>query len=773
MKTAMRTPMRTPMRTMGAAMVLATVFAGARVSTRQAVTAGADTREIAPSVALDADDIGGVVTGPRGPEAGVWVIAETKELGTQFRKIVVTDDRGRYVIPDLPKATFDVWVRGYGLIDSPHVRAMPGRILALTAVAAPDAKAAAQIYPANYWYSLMQVPPKDAFPMTVGAVTGHERAGEGPGGFDTGAKPNFESDGPVARKGPPVIKTQAEWVNLLKCTACHQMGNLATRQLSKNLGTFSSSAQHWERALRSGQEGTRMIGGVDRFGHERGLAMFADWSDRIAAGEVPQAPPRPQGVERNLVITLWDVSVETAFVHDSISTDKRNPTTNANGPVYGVEWGNDAFVWIDPVKHTKSLIPVPVKDENDRKDMPWFSPRTNEAPSPYWGDELAWRDPASPHTPVMDRQGRVWFNVMTHSPDKQPAYCKEGSGNPFAKVVGYPRNMRGVDYYDPKTGRIAVFDTCFYSSHLMFADDKDDTLYFSITHSTGGIGWVKTKVLLETGNEEKAQGWCPPILDYNGDGKLGAYTRAPEPPEPGLDRLIRSEGYGVSVNPADGSVWYVSPGVPGFIARMTTGVNPPATCTTEVYEPPYDNPKVPGGWGSNPRGIDIDRNGVVWTALSTSSQLASFDRRKCRGPLNGPTAMGQHCPEGWTLYNAPGPKFKGMTDDLGADYFYYNWVDQFDALGLGKNIPVVTGTWSDSLMALDPATKKWTVMRVPYPLGFYTRGLDGRIDDPNTGWKGRGLWAANATHVVWHDEGGKGSTSYMAHFQIRPDPLAK
>ena len=129
--------------------------------------------------------------------------------------------------------------------------------------------------------------------------------------------------------------------------------------------------------------------------------------------------------------------------------------------------------------------------------------------------------------------------------------------------------------------------------------------------------------------------------------------------------------------------------------------------------------------------------------------------------------------EGWALYPAPGPKFKGVTDQLGADFFYYNWVDQFDTLGLGKNIPVVTGTWSDSLMALDPATKKWTVLRVPYPLGFYTRGLDGRIDDPNAGWKGRGLWAANETRVTWLGEGGKGSTSYVVHFQLRPDPLAK
>ncbi len=72
----------------------------------------------AAAVAIDNDDIGGVVTGPKGPEAGVWVIAETRDLPVRFIKIVVTDDQGRYVVPDLPKANYDVWVRGYGLVDS-------------------------------------------------------------------------------------------------------------------------------------------------------------------------------------------------------------------------------------------------------------------------------------------------------------------------------------------------------------------------------------------------------------------------------------------------------------------------------------------------------------------------------------------------------------------------------------------------------------------------------------------------------------------------------
>src|SRR5687767_3071794 len=98
-------------------------------------------------VSIDADDLGGVVTSAKGPEAGVWVIAETRDLPTKYAKIAVTDERGRYVLPDLPKAIYQVWVRGYGLVDSPKVQAAPGKQLNLTAVIAPNAQAAAQYYP--------------------------------------------------------------------------------------------------------------------------------------------------------------------------------------------------------------------------------------------------------------------------------------------------------------------------------------------------------------------------------------------------------------------------------------------------------------------------------------------------------------------------------------------------------------------------------------------------------------------------------------------------
>src|SRR5438552_18246830 len=111
-------------------------------------------------------ELAGVVTSVNGPEAGVWVIAETNDLPTKFAKIVVTDDRGRYLLPELPKASYSVWVRGYGLVDSQKIRTTPGKTVNLTALVAPSPAAAAEYYPAIYWYSMLKVPEKSEFPGT-------------------------------------------------------------------------------------------------------------------------------------------------------------------------------------------------------------------------------------------------------------------------------------------------------------------------------------------------------------------------------------------------------------------------------------------------------------------------------------------------------------------------------------------------------------------------------------------------------------------------------
>ncbi|OFW36510.1 MAG: hypothetical protein A3F70_14600 [Acidobacteria bacterium RIFCSPLOWO2_12_FULL_67_14] len=716
------------------------VAAGLSVFVVASLAGTSATQRAGEAVRIDPDDIGGVVTGPRGPEAGVWVIAETRDLPTTFARIVVTDDRGRYVVPDLPKATYDLWVRGYGLVDSPKVQAAPGVTMNLSAVAAPSPRAAAEYYPASYWYSLVQPPAKSEFPGT----------------------------GPNGNGIAETMRSQADWLNEMRCGACHQIGTKATREFPRTLGVFDSAVDAWERRLRSGQIGGNMSATLTRFGRTRALAMYADWTDRIAAGEVPAAPPRPQGVERNVVISLWSWSDAKGFVHDTISTDKRNPTVNGNGLVYSISrFSAPEMNILDPARHAATGITVPVRDP----DTPFATPQTVVAPSPYWGEEVIWASRPSLHNPMMDHTGRVW---LTHAirANANPDFCRQGSSHPSARQFPLEASTRHLSLYDPKTRQFRFIDTCFTTHHLQFAEDANNTLWFSSGGGGGGrqvLGWFNTKLFDETGDGARAQGWTPFVIDANGNGRRDAYVEPDQPVDQTRDKRIQGGSYGVIPSPVDGSIWVAAPGVPGAIIRVTPGPNPPETALSEIYEPPFNNPRSAVN-GYNPRGIDIDRNGVIWTALAGSGHLASFDRRKCK-VTSGPTATGQHCPEGWTLHLTPGPRFKGVTDEANADMLYYNWVDQFDTLGLGRNVPIATGSYSDALVAL--VGGKFVVLRVPYPVGFYHRGVEGRIDDPKAGWKGRGLWANYGSYNPWHYEGGKGQTSRAVHFQLRPDPLAR
>jgi hypothetical protein len=700
---------------------------------------GHPARKPAAAIPMDATDIAGVVTSSNGPESGVWVIAETKDLGTGFRKIVVTDDQGRYLVPDLPKANYTVWVRGYGLVDSPKVQATPGKPLDLKAVIAPSPKEAAQYYPAAYWYSLLHIPPKSDFP------------GTGPNGNGISER----------------IRDQGEWIELTKtdgCEGCHQLGDKSTREIPANLGAFDTSVAAWDRRIQSGQVGSTMSARATQMGRKRALEMYADWTDRIKAGELPPVPPRPQGLERNVVVTEWDWAGPKDYFHDEISVDRRNPNSNPNGLVYGVhENSTDLLTILDPVKNTMTQIPIPVKP-----GTPQAEPEEVLAASAYWGTEPISTAKATAHSLMMDSQGRIWTASATR-PRDNPDFCKQGSSHPSAIAFPIKQSSRQTNFYDPKTKQWTLVDMCASSQHLMFAEDSNNTLWFS---DPGGdrVGWLNTKMFDETHDEQKSQGWTPFILDTNGNGKRDAYTEPGQPSDPTKDTRIKVGFYGVSPSPVDGSVWGTVLGFPGAIVRLNPGPDPAKTALAEIYEVPWNNPKAPVQ-GFSPRGMDIDRDGVVWTVLA-SGHFASFDRRKCKGPLNGPTAIGQHCPEGWTLYRTPGPSFKDAPQYGSADTNYYNWVDQFDTFGMGKNIPIATGNDTDSLAALDPKTGKFVVLRVPYPMGFFAKSLDGRIDDPKAGWKGKGLWSTYATRAPWHMEGGKGMTSKAVKFQLRPDPLA-
>ena len=272
--------------------------------------------------AIALDDIEGMIRGPDGGEAGVWVIAETTDLETTFRKIVVTGDDGRCLIPDLPVASYDVWSRGYGIDDSYKESARPGDRLTINASVAETARKAAQNYPANYWYSLLNVPKASEFP-------------------GTGDQGNGIS---------PRILNQAQWVDRLKdgCQLCHQMGNLATREIPEP-ASFDSTRHAWDQRLQMGRGS--MIGPMYQLGRKRAVDVFADWTDRIMAGEIPQSPPRPDGVQQNLVLTQWGWSNPEGFVHDNVSTDKRNPELYPDGQVFGVAQTQGRLTITDPLKH--------------------------------------------------------------------------------------------------------------------------------------------------------------------------------------------------------------------------------------------------------------------------------------------------------------------------------------------------------------------------------------------------------------------------------------
>jgi streptogramin lyase len=644
------------------------------------------------------DYIQGQVTGPGGPEAGVWVIAQTNSLGTPFRKIVVTDDDGRFVIPQLTPATYKVWVRGYGLRDTEKVSASPGTDSLTIRAQRAGRVEAAEFYPASYWLSMMappgDVPDTDAFFSSV----------------------------------------------KLGCELCHQLGSKATRTLTR------AQLDHgWMKA-------STMNGTADGFGRDRMLDMVSAWSAKVRAGETPPAPPRPSGLERNMVVTQWEWGDRFTYAHDEIATDKRDPTKNANGRIYGVDIGNDHTLFVDPVTNRAGAVETPTLNgfRTDWCHQTYVGPAGGDPLPNGFGTlgcpadrgesdfEDKYRNAANPHNPMMDAAGRVWLTTQVRREwaADMPEFCKSDP------VIFNNRHHRQLGVFDPKTGKTELIDTCYGTHHLQF--DRNGRLW--VSGDVFVVGWFDPDKYDPARPEtlKQAQGYAQLVVDSDGDGTK--------------DTPVIGFNYGIIPNPADGSVWTAQPftGARGIIVRYD-----PATGVSEEYRPPEP--------GSGPRGVDVDTTGVIWAAMGGSGDLGRFDRSKCARTWG----TGDQCPEGWTFYRSPGPSMKkvdGTDGTKGADYHYYLWVDQFNTLGMGKDIVILNGTGSDSLLAFDPTTEKFTTIRIPYPLNTFTRGLDGRIDNPNTGWKGRGLWFDNGLDPLLHSEVQR---SYVGKVQLRPDPLAK
>jgi streptogramin lyase len=620
------------------------------------------------------------------PEAGVWVIAETKSLPAPFRKIVVTDDQGRYLVPDLPAGTYELWVRGYGLKDSERVKGARGENVKLQVGNAATPQEAAKIYPASYWTSLIQPPPMSEL--------------------------------------PPRYKSQDEWLATLRngCNHCHELGMPQTR--------IYTNAKDWDAMFLRAKSMHQELDGLGRTQVEK---MLADWGTRIAAGEVPPAPARPTGIERNVVISQWDWGFPESFVHDLISTDKRNPTLYAYGKVYGVDrTGGGRLLMLDPMKNTTSWLQVEPRDKSHGYSLTKDYYHGTEEEQAYVGEDREWM--ASPHNPMLDDKGRLWMTTQIRAggKDSYPTWAKNtivtDTNDSASKDLAYNMlaargNNMQLGYFDTKSSKFTSIDTAYNTHHLQL--DWQGRIWTDGGGSAAGM--------LDTRK-----------LDFNNlEGTEGAAQKIYMRVDTETKKMIPGTGYGEAVSPVDGTVWYSSP-VAGGPANKVYMIDPK---TDKIKDYPLPAP------GRFPHGIDFSSDGNLWTSLG-SGQVGRLDVK-----------TGQ-----WKFWDNPGLKFKGTGAETGTtDFPYYLWVDQFNVSGLGKDTVFVTGTTSDAFFVFDPKKETFSIFHVPYPMPYYARGLDGRIDDPNAGWKGRGLWMTYSSYLPRFTENRSGTVNHM---QIRPNPLA-
>ena len=253
-------------------------------------------------------------------------------------------------MPDLPAGEYELWVRGYGLKDSERVSGARGGQVKLQVANAESPQEAAKIYPASYWTSLIHPPTKEELPAGYAS--------------------------------------QEQWLAALRggCNQCHQLGMTPTRRYT--------STDDWDGIFQRNQG---MGQAANRLGKELLEKTLADWATRIKAGEVPPAPPRPAGIERNFVVSQWDWGAPESFIHDVTSTDKRNPTLYANGKVYGADRTGGGRLWVlDPVKNTVEGLQVqPRNAKGLSAKVDYYHDRETEE---------AWM--ASPHNPMFDEQGQ-------------------------------------------------------------------------------------------------------------------------------------------------------------------------------------------------------------------------------------------------------------------------------------------------------------------------------------------------------------------------------
>ena len=670
------------------------------------------------AVAIDNDDIGGVVTGPSGPEAGVWVIAETTDLPTRYAKMVVTDDQGRYVVPDLPKAKYKVWVRGYGLVDSAKVDGEPGKQLNLTAVPAPNEAAAAQYYPAIHWYSMLKIPDASEF----------------------GGKSDI-----------PDKITQSEWLSVVKNIGLHRLpsagpavdphGPRGVRRVQVGRGSMAAPHQ-------AGQAGELMTNPLAGYLGGAPYKYFGEWTDRIAKGELPPSKPtRPQGLERNVVVTTWDWGDRRSIPARPDRLGPAQPDRQRLWPALRLaRIRTDVLPILDPKTHTVTDFKAPVRDP----DMP---------------ESLG---PGHAAVESRCRLGLLGRGEDLGQPGQQPQLHVRQEG-PGVAGGGHPRPRQPrllQEGLRPSLGQ-AVPDREERPPGLD-ARSQDDEIH------------LRRHLLRQPSPAVRRQGQA---VDSAEPGRWPAGSTPRCSTRPAMRPSRKAGRRSCSTSTATASATNTSsPTSRSMPTRTCASCRRPGTYAVmpepgrrldlvhrrRVCGPPrclrFDPDTQTGrevfnvpmpGFGiarrrhrQQGRAVGVARERPHRAAsTAASARVRSTDRRR---PAIIVRKAGRS-----TSIRGPASKASARTARRSS---YYSWVDQHDTFGLGKDVPMSTANLMDGFVALKDG--KMISLRVPYPMGFYAKGFDGRIDDPNAGWKGRGLWTSSGDRTPWLIEGGKGRSPW-------------
>ncbi len=480
-------------------------------------------------------------------------------------------------------------------------------------------------------------------------------------------------------------------MNNVDCVGCHQLGQEATRTIPAQFGQFKSGEEAWMRRIASGQSGEMMtnriagqLGGVP-------YKYFGDWTDRVAKGELPKnKPQRPQGVERNVVVTTWDWSTPDKYLHDLISSDRRNPTVNANGKLYGApEYSTDNMPILDPEDAhgvATSRCRSPIRTCRVSLGPGHAGAVKPTTPSAYWGDEVLWDTRANKHNAMFDKQGRVWLAATVRGMDN-PAFCKKGSDHPSAKVFPLDRSPRQVAMLDPKTMKYSFIDTCFGTHHPQFGYDADDTLWLS---GTGPVaGWVNTKIWDETGDAQKAVGWFAVRARHQRQRQARRVHRA------GQAGGRQGHALQSGLRPLRGDA--ASDRRLGLVHRPACSAARRASCAS-IRRPSSASSMRCRRRRSACAAATSTRTACSGArarpAISSASTGASARRRSTgRTP---PAITARRASRSTSIRG----RASTTSTNSSAEASYYTWVDHHNAVGLGENVPISTANLQDGFVGL-------------------------------------------------------------------------